>query len=76
MLTANLKQNEKNKFNQARNRVLCLLSNAYALWFIFLADCLKACEENRKNGLNYAYQVLIQMQNHNLTHPDEVSDKY
>jgi len=49
------------------------LSNAYALWFIYLPEYLKACGENKKSAMNYAYQVLIQMQKHNLTHPDEVA---
>ena len=49
-----------------------LLSNAYAVWFIYLSECLKINEEFRKIDLNYAYQVLIQMQNHQLDQPDEV----
>jgi len=51
---------------------MCLLSNAYALWFIYLSECLKVNEDSRKVDLNYAYQVLIQMQNHQLHQPDEV----
>jgi hypothetical protein len=47
----------ESRFNSARLRVLCLLSNSYALWFIYLADYLRQYSENRKMGLNYAYQV-------------------
>jgi hypothetical protein len=53
---------------------MSLLSNSYALWFIFLAECLKTNEELRKSGLNYAYQILIQMQNHQISQPDEVKN--
>ena len=71
--TSSVKQSDKSRFQAAKCRVVCLLSNSYALWFIYLAEHLRACEENRKVGLNYAYQVLIQMQNHGLNQPDEVS---
>ncbi len=71
--TNSAKQNEKSRFSAAKTRVICLLSNSYALWFMYLAEHLRLCEENRKIGLNYAYQVLVQMQNHGLGQPDEVS---
>ena len=70
--TSSVKQSDKSKFSAAKTRVMCLLSNSYALWFMYLAEHLRACEDNRKMGLNYAYQVLIQMQNHSLSQPDEV----
>ena len=53
---------------------MSLLSNSYSLWFIYLAECLKTNEELRKSGLNYAYQILIQMQNHQISQPDEVKN--
>lgn len=68
----NAKQNDKNRYNSTKAHAMCLLSNAYALWFIYLADCLKTNEEACKAGLKYAFQVLNQMQNHNLKQPDEV----
>lgn len=49
----------ESRFKIARLRVLCLLSNSYALWFIYLAEHLRQCHENRKMGLNYAYQVCL-----------------
>ena len=63
---------EKTKFLQAKTRIMCLLSNSYALWFIYLAEHLRLCESNRKKGLNYAYKMLIQMQNHQINKPDEI----
>lgn len=51
---------------------MCLLSNSYALWFIYLAEHLRLCESNRKKGLNYAYKILIQMKNHQINKPDEI----
>ncbi|CAM6002406.1 unnamed protein product, partial [Sphagnum balticum] len=56
----------------AKTRALHLLSNAYALWFIYLHESLKERPDRVKSGLNYAYQVLIQMQTHNLPQPDEI----
>ena len=72
-LPNNTKLSEKAKLQAAKSHALTLLGNSYALWFIYLAECLKAREETRKVALNYAYQVLIQMKNHNLEKPDEVS---
>lgn len=73
-LSNNMKNNEKTKYNVAKQHAFLFLSNAYALWFMCLPSYIRDCESasSRKNGLNYAYQVLIQMQNHNLTSPDEV----
>lgn len=59
-----------------KSHAMCLLSNAYALWFIYLSEYLKSNEELRKTSLDYAYQVLIQMQNHQLNQPDEVKHLY
>jgi hypothetical protein len=69
----NAQQNEKNKHLLEKLHAFCFVSNAYALWFIYLPEYIKACGENKKIAMNYAYQVLIQMQKHNLTHPDEVA---
>ena len=71
-LVGNHKQNEKTKNQVAKMKAFYFLSNAYSLWFIYLPEYLKACDSNAKNALNYAYQVLIQMQKHNLTQPDEI----
>ena len=72
-LSNNPKVNEKNKHAVAKHHAFYLLSNTYALWFMCLPSYVKDCDAMRKNGLNYAYQILIQMQNHNLTQPDEVN---
>jgi hypothetical protein len=71
-LVSNIKVNEKNKYTVAKHHAFHFLSNAYALWFMCFPGYIKDCENLTKNGLNYAYQVLIQMQNHNLTQPEEV----
>jgi hypothetical protein len=67
-----MKFNEKNKNAIAKLHAYCFLSNTYALWFIYLPEYVKDCGDLKKNGLNYAYQVLIQMQKHGLHQPDEV----
>ena len=74
MPTNNLRLNEKNKLLASKSHAMSLLSNSYALWFIYLAEWLKTNEELRKSGLNYAYQILIQMQNHQISQPDEVKN--
>ncbi len=48
-----------------------LLSNAYALWFMYLPIYLENCD-SKINGLNYAFQILVQMQKQLLNQPDEV----
>jgi hypothetical protein len=50
------------------------LSQAYSLWFIYLPEYVKicTCKDTIKILLNYGYYVLIQMQNHHLTQPDEI----
>lgn len=50
----------------------CLLSNAYALWFIYLPFYLETCE-SKVIGLNNAFKVLVKMQKQLLTQPDEVN---
>lgn len=71
--TNNIKQAEKNYNSLAKFHAYHFLSNAYALWFIHFPEYIKNCDELKKNALDNAYMVLVQMQNHNLTHPDEVS---
>ena len=61
----------------AKVRAYYILSNPYALWFIYLSECLKSMcgdepQESLKNGLNYAYQMLIQMHKHGLQQLDEM----
>lgn len=72
-LTSNIKLAQKNYNTIAKFHAHYFLSNAYALWFIFLSEMIKDCEHLKKNVLDYAYMVLIHMQNHNLDYPDEVS---
>lgn len=71
-MTSNAKANDKTKHLIAKKYAFHFLNNAYSLWFIYLPEYLKSCDDNVKTGLNYAYQVLIQMQKHNLNKPDEV----
>lgn len=71
--TNNIKIAQKNYNAIARFHAHYFLSNAYALWFIYLPEIIKDCENLRKNLIDYAYMVLIRMQNHNLDYPDEVS---
>jgi hypothetical protein len=58
----------------AKFQAFYLLSQAYSLWFIHLPEYLKGCEtrEAKKTCLNYAFYVLIQMNAHHLTQPDEI----
>ncbi|RMZ98895.1 C-myc promoter-binding isoform X1 [Brachionus plicatilis] len=70
--TNSIKQAQKNYNTLAKFHAHCFLSNAYALWFIYLPEYIKECEDLKKNALDYAYMVLTQMQKHNLNHPDEV----
>lgn len=71
--------NSAKMINEKKNAIARIfaysfLSNAYALWFIYLPEYLKDCGDLKKNGLNHAYQVLLQMQKHTLTQPDEVGE--
>ena len=76
-LTVKTTPNTAAKLNEKKNMIAktcaySFLSNAYALWFMYLPDYIMDCDDANKNGLNYAYQVLLQMQKHSLTQPDEV----
>jgi hypothetical protein len=55
----------------SKSWAFCLLSNAYALWFIYLPIYIENCE-SKVNALNYAFQILVQMQKQLLNQPDEV----
>ncbi len=49
----------------------CLLSNSYAMWFIYLPIYIESCEF-KVIGLNNTFKVLVKMQKQLLTQPDEV----
>lgn len=68
----NFKQAHKNYNQKTKLHAYCFLSNAYALWFIYLPEFIKECDDMKKNILNYAYLVLTRMQKHRITQPDEV----
>ena len=50
----------------------CLLSNTYALWFIYLPYFIES-SESEVIELNKAFKVLVKIQKQMLSQPDEVS---
>ncbi len=50
----------------------CLLSNTYALWFIYLPFYLESTE-SKVVGLNNTFKVFVKIQKQLLTQPDEVN---
>lgn len=63
--------NDPHRRTSPENWAYCLLSNTYAIWFIYL-PCYVHSLESKVSGLNYAYTVLVNMQKQLLKQPDEI----
>ncbi|CAF0721231.1 unnamed protein product [Brachionus calyciflorus] len=67
-----IKQAQKNYYLKSKYHAHCYLSNAYALWFIYLPELIKEFDDMKKMLMDYAFTVLARMQEHKVIQPDEI----